>query len=822
MSSHLKDNIIPPSRRRESPRKDLKWIGQSINRVEDPRLLTGKGKYIDDLSVANMAEAAVLRSPHAHARIVSIDTSRARALPGVIAVVTGADMAEVVGPCLSFASPPITHHVIALDKVRHVGEIVVAVVAEDRYIAEDAVDLIDVEYELLPVNSDVELAIAATGDAVIHPTDRPTNVALDQTYTWGTVDEDFDKADVVIRRRLTWGRSSGTPIETCGVIAEYEDGIGFTITSNSAFGNFIPWAIAGSLKVSPTQVKLVGVTNGGSFGTKVLLHKYMILTAGLARIAGRPVKYLEDRLEHFMNSDAHGPDRRYDAELALKSDGTMLSLRFKVIDDYGAYLHFGVGTNGNPMAQVTGPYRINSVQMHLVAVLTNKCQQGPYRCFGAECANWMIERLVDAAAQEMHLDREALRLMNMIRPDEFPYMIPTGNIYDSGNYQEQLIDAKKLIDWDGWQKKQAEARAQGRYLGIGLATCQERSVYAPTEWWSLNPLETPGFTLTSAPEGIQLRIDGSGHMFVHLQTPFIGTSSETMVVQVLAEQFGIAIADIVIGYSDSQAGFNGVGANGSRFTVMIAGACVSAAAKLKDRLKVFGAHMLEASVSDVEVRDGAVSILGVPGRRKTIAEIALMANFFRKSFPDDAAYDSGLETTAVYDHPINTAPHPERKHLGIFYPIMGHQCHIAIVEVDAQTGKVHILDYAAVHDAGTMVNPKTLGGQVVGGTANGIGTVLMEEFIYDENGQFVNANFGQCCLPSSHDVPNIRVGHRETPSPYTEYGIKGGGEGGRMAAPAALTSAIEDALRPLGVEILNVPVPPSRLRALIRQAQGRA
>ena len=820
MSSHLDDNIIPPSRQREAPRKDLKWIGKSMKRVEDPRLLTGKGKYIDDLSVANMTEAAVVRSPHAHARIVSIDTSRARALPGVIAVVTGKEMAETTGPCASFASPPITQHCIAIEKVRHVGEIVAAVVAEDRYIAEDAVELIDVEYELLPVNFDADSAIKSSGDGLIHPSDRPSNVALDQTYKWGPVDEDFARADRIVRRALTWGRSGGTPIETCGVIAEFEDGIGFTIQSNSSFGNFIPWVLAGSLKVSPTQIKLIGVTNGGSFGSKVFLHKYIILTAGLARLAGRPVKYIEDRLENFLNSDAHGPNRRYDAELALAKDGTMLSLRFDEIDDYGAYLQFGVGTNGNPMAQVTGPYRINSVGMHLRAVLTNKCQQGPYRCFGAECANWVIERLVDAAAQEMGIDREVLRLKNMIQPDQFPYMIPTGNIYDSGNYQAVLADTKTLIDLDGWKKKQTAARAEGRYVGIGLATCQERSVYSPTEWWSLNPKETPGFNLTSTPEGIQLRIDGSGHIFAQLQTPFVGNSPESMATQILAEQFGVPTADIAIGYSDSQSGFNGIGANGSRFTTMVAGAAVSASIKLKERLKRFGAHMLEASMDDVEVRDGAVSIVGAPQQRKTIAEIALMANFFRKSFPDDPAFDSGLETTAVYDHPLNTMPHPDRKHLGIFYPIMGHQCHIAVVEVDTQTGKVQILDYAAVHDAGTMVNPKTLGGQVVGGTANGIGTVLMEEFIYDENGQFVNANFGQCCLPSSLDIPDIRTGHRETPSPYTEYGIKGGGEGGRMAAPAAMVSAIEDALRPLGVEILTMPVTPSRLRGLIREAQA--
>ena len=820
-SPHLADIVIPPSRQREPARSGAKWIGKSIPRVEDAKLLTGKGRYIDDLAVPHMAHAAVLRSPHAHARIVSIDTSRARALPGVVCVVTGRDMSEVAASAVSFASPPITQHPMAIDKVRHVGEVVAAVVAEDRYIAEDAVELIDVEYELLPVNSDVEQAMQATGDAVIHPQERPSNVAYDESYEWGPVQEDFARADVVVRRQIVWGRAAGTPIETCGVIAEYDDANGYTVQSNSAFGNFIPWVIAGCLKVHPTKLKLIGVTNGGSFGTKVLLHKYIIMTAGLARLAGRPVKYIEDRLEHFLNSDGHGPDRRYDAELALKRDGTMLSLRFKVVDDYGAYLHFSVGTNGNPLAQVVGPYKINSVGMRLMAVLTNKCQQGPYRCFGAECSNFVIERLVDAAARELGIDREELRLRNMIQPDEFPYLIPTGNMYDSGNYQAVLEKAKALIDLPAWKQRQQEARAQGRRVGIGLVTCQERSVYSPTEWWFLNPIKTPGFTLTSAPEGVQLRIDGSGHIFCQLQTPFVGTSSETMVTQILCEQFGVSPGDIAIGYSDSQTGFNGIGANGSRLTVMVAGACVSASHRLKERLRRFGAHLLEASIEDVEVKDGGVCIKGAEDRRKSIADIAIMANFFRKAFPDTPDYDTGLETTAVYDHPVATEPHPERKHLGIFYPIMGHQVHIAVVEVDEQTGQVSILDYAAVHDVGTVVNPQTLDGQVVGGTANGIGTALMEEFIYDADGQFVNANFGQFCLPSAHDVPHIRTAHLQTPSPFTEYGIKGGGEGGRMSAPAVMAAAIEDALEPLGVEIMQLPVPPGRLRQLIREAGSK-
>lgn len=820
MASHLDTNVIPPSRQREAPRAGMTWIGQSIKRVEDPRILSGKGGYIDDVTVPGMAHAAMVTSPHAHARIVSIDTSKAKALAGVIGVYTGADLATVVDPCPSFASPPVPQHAMAIDKVRHVGEVVAAVVAEDRYIAEDAAGLVEVEWEILPANVDIEAALEATGDAVLHPDDRESNKALDESFSFGPVEEDFAAADHIIKRRLRWNRSSAQAIETCGVIAQFDPFKGgYTIHANSNFYNFIPFVIGGSLRVSPGELRIVPVLTGGSFGSKVFTHKIIILTGGLARLAGVPVKYIEDRLEHFTNSDSHGSDRLYDAELAVTKDGTFKSLRFTVLDDYGAYLQFGVGTHGNAMAQVTGPYQIGSFAMRVIAVLTNKTQQGPYRGFGSEVTNWVMERMVDATAAELGRDALELREQNMIQPDQFPYMIPTGNIYDSGNFQEVLGQAKEMFGLDAWREKAAKLRAEGRCVGIGVATCMERSVYGPTEWWSLNNRETPGFTLTSTPEGITARFDPSGKLFITLNSPMVGNSPETVVTQILAERLTVAPEDIVINYSDSQSGFNGVGPQGSRFTAMIAGACVSASIKLEERLKRFGAHMLQRRPEDVELRGGMVAVKGLKDQEKSFAEIALTSSFFRLSFPDGEEFDSGIETTAVYDHPISTDPAEDRSHLGIFYPIVGHICHIVAVEVDPGTGKVEMLDYSAVHDNGTIVNPRTLAGQVWGGTANGIGTTLSEQFCYDSEGQFTNPNFAEFAMPTANEMPrNFKLGHVETPSPYTEYGIKGGGEGGRLGAPSALTSAIEDALSDYGVRISALPVTPPILRGLIREA----
>jgi CO/xanthine dehydrogenase Mo-binding subunit len=820
--SHLDNHHIPASRQREVPSKGLKWIGKSMKRVEDPRILTGKGRYIDDIVLPNMAHAAILRSPHAHARIKSIDTSKAEALEGVVLVLTGAQSAELVGPTATFSSPPVVQHAMAVDRVRHVGEAVVAVVAEDRYIAEDALDLIEVEYEPLPVTVEPEDAISASGDAVLHPDRGPTNCVYDQSFDFGTVKEDFAKADLVIKRRIVWGRSGPQPLETCGAIADFDEGTGkFNVYANTNFYAAIGFVVAATLKVPPTHLNVIPTIAGGSFGSKLFNHKNLTLTCMLARAAGRPVKYLEDRLDNILNADAHGSDRIYYAELALKRDGTMLSLRFKVIDDYGAYLQYGVGTHGNALSQVTGPYKINSFGMHLIAVVTNKCQQGAYRGFGSEVTNFVIERLADAAADELRMDPVELRRKNLVQPNEFPYVIPTGNIYDSGNYQAVLAKALQLANFDGWKAKQAEARRQGRHIGIGVATCQERSVYSPTEWWSLNPLATPGFTLTAAPEGVSVRIDPTGKIFCQLNAPFWGNSPETVVTQVLAEQFTVDPSDITIGYADSAGAFNGFGPGGSRFTVMVTGAVVSASIKLKTKLKKFAGHMLEADEGDLEFRGGNIGVKGAQGLEKSIADVALMANFFRLSFPDTPDFDSGLETTGVYDHPLSTPPADDRRHLGIFYPIMGHMCHVAVVEVDAETGKVSFLDYAAVHDAGTMVNPITLGGHIMGGTAMGIGTALFEEFRYDAQGQMLNASFADYHIPTIHEVPKVRIGHIETPSPYTEYGIKGGGEGGRMGTPSAVIRAVEDALTPFKVSIDSLPIPPAKIRSLIRNAASQ-
>jgi CO/xanthine dehydrogenase Mo-binding subunit len=779
-----------------------RWLGKSINRVEDPRFLRGEGRYVDDIKLANMAHAAIVRSPHAHARIVSIDTSKAEALPGVIRVVTGADVAERAAPLPSFGAGPIIQDLIATEKVRHYGEAVAAVVAEDRYVAEDACDLIEVEYELLPVALD-PFEARKDGAPLVHEK-LGTNVAYERTFTFGEVDRAFAEAPRKVQAQLRWPRSTGMPMETNGAIGDYDVGSGvMTIYANSMNFTYFHWLIAGSLKIPAGKLRVVPVAAGGSFGSKFFMHKVPTLAGFLSMVTRRPVKYVEDRITHIVNNDHCGSDRHYDAELAFDDDGTFLALRIDCVDDYGAYLQFGTGTHGNGLSQIVGPYRIKHVQYALHAVLTNKNQQGAYRGFGAECSNWMLERLVDMAARELGMDRVEIRRRNLLAPDQFPYRTPTGNIYDSGNYQAVLEKVLELADYDHWLAERDRLRAEGRHVGIGVVASNERSVFSSTEFWFW--FDQPEFTPTASPESASLQIDPTGQILVTLHSGAQwGNSPETVVSQVVAEEFDVEPASVVVTYADSQHALPGTGPGGSRYTVMVSGAVAGAAAQVKEKLKRIAASKLEVSEGDLEFREGGVRVVGAPDRKLSLAEIALTAYMFPLDLPP--GMESGVAAQSTYDHPLTTVPSDDRSDLGIFYPFVGHAWHIAVVEVDVETGRLSFLNYAAVHDAGTVVNPKTLNGQIIGGTIQGLGTALYEEYLYDDQGRVRNEQFEYYHLPSSMDVPTMTVAHQETPSPYTPYGIKGAGEGGRMLTPAILSAAIEDALEPYGVRITSLPI----------------
>jgi CO/xanthine dehydrogenase Mo-binding subunit len=802
----------PPVRDQSGPRR---WVGQSIRRVEDPKFLLGRGGYVADRITPGTLHAAVLRSPHPHARIIRMDADRARRMPGVHAVITGPEAAVLCGPMPDFGPDPARHtwRCLAADKVRYAGEGVAVAVADSRYLAEDALELIEVEYEPLAPVTDPVRALDA-GAPLVHEA-LQSNCAYQRTFDFGEVDRDFAAADVIVTDRLRWHRSGGQPLETVGAIAEYDPGTGgFVIETNTLSFTSYLFMVAAALKVPVNRLDIRPVPAGGSFGSKLFANKPAVIAAMCARQTGRKVAYLEDRVDNIANCDHHGSDRVYDVELAVMRDGTMRSLKIDVTDDYGAYIQFGVGHHGNALAQVTGPYTIGSVRYRVRAALTNKNQQGAYRGFGSEVNNWMLEQMVDKAARELGMDPAAIRRKNFIR--SFPHFIATGNVYDSGDYDRVLDTALELGGYHRWRAEQRRLREEeGRYIGVGLISAQERSVFSATEFWFW--FDEPAAPVTSTPESVSLKVDATGGITAVLYScAFWGNSPETMVAQFVAEEFGCDPYDVAVVYHGSRDGLPATGPGGSRTTVMLAGAVEGAAAKIKAKARRAAAHLLEIGEKDLEWADGGFRVRGDPERRKSLAEIAIALHLFKHSFPADM--ESGLDASHVFDHPWTTMPSPDRTDLGVFYPFMGHACHLPVVEVDTGTGAVRFLHYAAVHDCGTLVNPRSLAGHVVGGTAQGIGTALHEEFVYDDSGQLLSASFLDYLIPTAMEVPELTIGHVETPSPYTPHGVKGGGEGGRMMAPAAINAAVNDALAPLGVRLTELPLTPERILSALRAA----
>lgn len=779
------------------------WIGKDIKRREDPALLTGGATFTNDFSLPGMLHAAVLRSPHPHALIRSVDCTAARALEGVVAVLSGAELAELIDPLPRFCAEEVVEPAVALDRVRYAGEAVAIAVAESRYLAEDALGLVEIDYEHLAPLTDPFQA-TSEGAPLLHE-NLGTNVVYEKTFTHGDVEGDFARAAHVITRKLRWPRVCASPMEPAGAVCAYDASTGrMDIHGNSNMLNFAAWVISGTLRMAPELIELHPMYTGGSFGSKHFTAKVMALAGSMSKLTGRPVKFMEDRADNLLANDSQAPDRWYEASLAIDADGRFTSVKYDVVDDYGAYFTFAVAGNTNAMAQSTGPYDIGSCETAVRAVLTNKNQQGVFRGAGSEVSNWVLERLVDAAATELGIDGIELRRRNLIQPDQFPYKIPTGNLYDSGDYPAVLDKALAHADLDFWREEQARGREQGRYIGIGLAQAQQRSTYASTEFWFHNP--GPYVGMSTTPESVRIGVGPTGGVSVTMFSPFWGNSPETVASQIVAEELGVNPDDVAIAYDSTAHGLPSAGPGGSRMTVMLSGAVRGAATKVKEKACAIAAHSLEASPEDMEFVAGAVQVRGVPAKSMSLADIGMKAYWYKADLPE--GMESGLEGSFTYDHPMTTLPSDDRTDLGIFYPIMGHAVHVVVVEVDIATGQVAFLRYVAVHDVGTVVNPRSLRGQIRGGIAMGIGVTLMEQIKHDATGHALSGSFEDYLLPLAGDVPNVEVIHHETPSPYTEYGVKGGAEGGRMVAPCAVTTAIEDALAPFGARIDALPITP--------------
>ena len=783
------------------------WIGKSAARREDAVLIRGRGRFIADITPPDTVHMAVLRSPFAHASIKSIDASEAAALEGVHLVITAADL-EGIGDFPTIWRLPgqkeSTTPALAGDKVRYVGEPVAAIVADSRYVAEDALPLVDVDYEVLDHVVDVEAAIEL--DAPVINANWEDNIAIDYTFPgmnamgeMGDVEGAFAEADHVVSGKFHIGRYSGVPLETRGHVAVWDDVThSLTLHSESQVAHLLRTELAGALGIPETAVRILTPNIGGAFGNKWDRYPEDILVSVASMRLGRPVKWIEDRRES-LQATVHGREQVQEWELAVKSDGTFLGLRVRVLSDQGAHLHStGIGPAWVTGAASPNQYKIPNYTCQVLGVGTNKTPNSTFRGFGGPEAIFGIERMVDKAARLLGQDPAELRAKNYIQPEDFPYFSPSGAVYDSGNYPEALRVALEAAGYDDLRAEQQQLREQGVYRGIGIASYIHVSGFGPSAILGLLDYYTGGY------EGSTVKIDPHGKVTVYTGMIPMGQGTETTLAQVAADQLEIDLDDVRVVWGDTdQTPYTGFGSAGSRSNVA-AVAVIKAIEEIRAKVVRIGAGLLEADPEDVEYSEGRVSVKGAEEMKSlSLAEIAQQA-YWAHHIPEGD--QPSLEATYVYD-PAN------------FTTAFG--THIAVLDVDIDTGKIDWVKYVVVDDCGTIINPLLVEGQIHGALGQGLGGALLEEFVYDdETGQLLSSSLMDYLLPTFTDLPEFETHHLVTPSPHTEGGFKGMGEAGCFPAAPVVANAISDALAEFGVEVDRTPVTPNRLWRLIQEARA--
>jgi 2-furoyl-CoA dehydrogenase large subunit len=799
-----------------------RWVGQPLKRIEDPRLLTGRGVFVADLPLKEPYAAAIVRSPHAHARIRSIDASAALGAPGVAGVITGADVLAHTRPFAVGVEAPVRYYCLATDKARFVGEPVAVVVARDRYLAEDALELIQVEYEPLTAVVDPEAALAA--DAPILHDEVGSNEACHREIEYGDVAGAFAAADVVIRERFRYPKYSSTPIETYGVIAAYDAGSGVLRITSNFMGPFILHAlVARALGLAENRLRFVVPPDiGGSFGIKTSIFPYLALMGLAAMRTGVTVRWIEDRREHLLASSS-GADRVAYRELAARNDGTILAMRSRWYDNVGGYIRSPEpGCTFRPIGNWVGPYRFANLAADAHVVMTNKSLTGPNRGYACGHLYFEIERMVDLLAERLGMDPAEVRRRNFIAPDQFPYRTPSGGLYDSGDYPAAFARALETAGYHELRAEQRRARAAGRLYGVGLAVAVDPSVsnmgYVTI---ALGPATRarPGYLPKSgAIESATVRIDPLGKVTVVLGTAPQGQGHQTIVAQIVADELGLAPGDItVVDEMDTFTRVWGIssGTYSSRFGSVGTSAAALAARKLKDKLVRLASALTETPVERLTFADGRVSARGDGGRGLTLKDLAGRSHWNTQPLPP--GIEPALEATAVFGFPLADSPDAQdRVNSSNTY---GFIAEVMAVEVNRETAAIEILRYVTVHDAGVIVNPLIAEGQIVGGALHGLGGALWEELAYDSEGQLLAGTFMDYLVPSASQAPRIEVEHQVSPSPFTTLGAKGLGEASSMTAPAAVANAVSDALAPLGVRISELPITPNRLWHLLDAAR---
>ena len=779
------------------------YVGKSMKRVEDPRFIQGKGRYVANLSINGMVHVAVKRSPHAHATINSIDASAAEALDGVIAVFTGQDLADGGAgplPC-GFTPPDIKtppHHALAIDKVRHVGDGVAVVVAETPYVAEDALDLVNVSYDPLPAVVD---ARGATDDGapLVHD-----DVEQNISFHWplGLAEETeqaIADADHVIELEFTNQRLIPNAMEPRACVAQWDDhDEHMTVWTTSQNPHTIRLLLgAFTLQIPEHKLRVISPDVGGGFGSKIFHYPEEIIVPWVSRAVNRPAKWVASRTESFV-TDAHGRDHVTVAKLALTSDGTMTGLQVKTWANMGAYLSTFAPLIPTALyiTLFSGVYKIPAIFGESFGTMTNTVPLDAYRGAGRPEASYMLETLIDMAARKLDMDPVELRRKNLIQPDEFPYQTPVALAYDSGDYPALFDKIEELSGYGDLRAQQEAARKEGRIVGVGFSSCIEASGPAPSA-----VAVGLGAAIGLYESGV-IRVHPTGKVVVLTGSHSHGQGHETTFAQVVADELGVPVEDVDVVHGDTDRTPYGVGTYGSRSIAIGGSALVKSAEKIREKLKALGAHMLEASPDDMvyDQENGTVHVKGSPDKSMAFAELAFAVTT-ADNMPE--GMEPGLEETSFYDPANFTFP---------------CSAHVAQVEIDADTGEVTVQSYAAVDDVGNVINPLIVEGQIVGGIAQGVGQALWEHGVYDDNGQLLSGSMMDYAMPRADGFPDIAVDRIETPSPHNPLGVKGAGEMGTIAGTVTVSNAVLDALAPFGVDHLDMPLTAEKIHSAISAA----
>jgi len=790
-----------------------RYIGAKRRTKEDPRFVAGRGRYVADIALPSMKHVALVASPHASARIVSIDTKAALAAPGVLYVLTGEEFcAETDSLAIGVDAPKLTRFALARGVVRYAGEWVAAVVADTRALAEDAAELVEVEYETLPHVIDAEAAMEP-GAPLVHPA-HGSNVILHKKFVWGPVEEAFAKAGHKLAFRATWGRSATVPIETFGVAAQWNPGTEILDVWASIQMPKYPDQVAKALRLPGNGVRVhYDVDVGGSYGVKRGI-KHTVLVGYLAKKLGVPVRFIEDRLENMRGGDMQGPDRFFDMQVAFDSDGTIRAWKIRAVDDVGAYAGRAPFQLGKPITAICGPYQIPAVEYDATSVLTNKTPQEAVRGFGQSPTNFAMERTVDRVARHLGMDRTEMRKKNLIRKDQFPYTIPSGSTYDSGDYHAVLDKALAAIDYPALVRARDATRKAGRLAGIGVSTCLEPSGGNSAFEVLLNPKNET----TTWMDSCLVRIDLAGSITGVMNTSSSGQGHESLVSTVIGEILERDPASVRVVRADSLTALPSNSPVGSRMAIMLGGAAAGAAKKIKETLVAIAAHNFECAPEDLEYTDGNVSLKGAPEKKMTWDQLVEIAH--RKFHKMPLGMEPGLQAKFVWEVPTGGAlPTPEGRVQ--MYPCYSFEVHVVLVEIDPDTAKPVLKQYVCGHDCGVMINPDIVHGMTFGGIAHGIGAALYEKFAYTEDGQLAAGTFMDYLIPSAMEVPAMTIVDHCTPSPLTTFGQKGSGEAGYLGAPAAIANAVNDALEPLGAAIDTLPMSHLAIWKAITAARGK-